>query len=83
MKELETMTWHSISETGSHFIDVSGLSKPARDRLMEIHQDDVDQLYSLRVTGRLRIFGIRDGGVLRVLWWDPDHQVCPAHKKHT
>jgi hypothetical protein len=83
MKELETMTWHSITETGSHFIDVSGLGKPARDRLMEIHQDDIDQVYSLRVTGRRRIFGIRDGGVLRVLWWDPAHQVCPAHKKHT
>jgi len=83
MKELETMTWHSITETGSHFIDVASLSKPARDRLMEIHQDDVDQLYSLRMAGRPRIFGIRDGGVFRVLWWDPRHEVCPSPKKHT
>jgi hypothetical protein len=83
MRELESMTWHAITETGSHFIDTSALSKPARDRLMEIQQDDVDQVYSLRVTGRRRIFGIRDGGVLRILWWDPDHQVCPAPKKHT
>jgi hypothetical protein len=83
MKELETMTWQAIGETGSHFIDVSGLSKSARDRLLAIQQDDVDQLYSLRVTGRRRIFGIRDGGTFRVLWWDPEHEVCPAQKKHT
>jgi hypothetical protein len=83
MKEIETMTWHAVTETGSHSIDVSALSKPARDRLMEIHQDDVDQVYSLRVTGRRRIVGIRDGGVLRILWWDPEHEICPAPKKHT
>jgi hypothetical protein len=83
MRELESMTWHAITETGSHFIDIVSLSKPARDRLMAIQQDDVDQLYSLRVTGRRRIFGIRDGGVLRILWWDPEHEVCPAPKKHT
>lgn len=83
MRELESMTWHAITETGSHFIDISSLSKPARNRLMEIQQDDVDQLYSLRMTGRRRIFGIRDGGVLRVLWWDPEHEVCPAPRKHT
>jgi hypothetical protein len=83
MKDVESMTWQAIGETGSHFIDVSGLAKAARDRLMKIHQDDVDQVYSLRVGARERIFGIRDGGVLRVLWWDPQHQVCPSPKKHT
>ena len=83
MRELESMTWHAITETGSHFIDTSALSKPARNRLMKIQQDDVDQVYSLRVTGRRRIFGLRDGGVLRILWWDPEHDVCPAPKKHT
>lgn len=83
MRELETMTWHAISETGSHFIDVVRLSAAARDRLMEIQQDDVDQVYSVRVTGRRRIIGIRDGGVLRVLWWDPSHEVCPAPRRHT
>jgi hypothetical protein len=83
MRELESMTWLAIADTGSHAIDVAGLCKRARDRLMEIQQDDVDQVYSLRVTGRRRIFGIRDGGVLRILWWDPEHEVCPAPKKHT
>jgi hypothetical protein len=83
MRELESMTWHAITDTGSHFIAASSLGRRARERLMEIQQDDVDQVYSVRVTGRRRIIGIRDGGVLRILWWDPEHEVCPAPKKHT
>ncbi|HST60034.1 MAG TPA: hypothetical protein VLK84_15115 [Longimicrobium sp.] len=83
MRELESMTWHAITETGSHFIETSALSRPARERLVTIQQDDVDQVYSVRVTGRRRIIGLRDGGVLRVLWWDPEHEVCPSAKKHT
>lgn len=83
LKELESMTWLAIAETGSHSIDVGALSRRARDRLIEIQQDDVDQVYSRRLTGRRRIFGIRDGGILRILWWDPEHEVCPAPKKHT
>lgn len=83
LSELESMTWHAIGETGSHFIDVSALVKRAQDRLAEIQQDDIDQVYSLRITGKRRVFGIRDGGVLRILWWDPEHAVCPAPKKHT
>jgi hypothetical protein len=83
LKEVESMTWQAIAGTGSHAIDVSSLAKAARDRLVEIQQDDVDQVYSLRCTGRRRIFGIREGGVLRILWWDPEHQVCPAPLKHT
>ncbi len=83
LKEFESMTWQAIADTGSHSIDVDRLAKPARARLVEIQQDDVDQVYSLRCTGRRRIFGIREGGVLRILWWDSEHEVCPAPLKHT
>jgi hypothetical protein len=84
LKEMETMTWSSIeSGTGSHFVDVGSLSKPARDRLAIIQQDDTDALFSLRITGRRRVWGIRASAVLKVLWWDPLHEVCPSPKKHT
>jgi hypothetical protein len=86
LKQLETMSWHEIeSKTGSHFIETgdTGFCKQARDRLAEIRQDDADALFSLRVTGRRRIWGIRDGGILRILWWDPEHEVYPSHLKGT
>ncbi len=77
------MRWHDIERSGSHFIDVSALTKTARDRLAELGQDDEDELFSIRLTGRERVFGIRDRWIFKILWWDPDHQVCPSYKKHT
>ena len=80
------MTWGEIlgkSGDKHHSIDVHRLSKTAQDRLREIRLDDIDDVISLRVTGQERIFGVRFGSVLRLLWWDPLHEVCPSQKKHT
>ena len=56
LKSLESMTWAEIKQnTGSHHVDKSDLIKSARDRLIEIRQDDIDQLFSLRVSGERRV----------------------------
>lgn len=81
--DFEGMTWQDIERGGSHNVSVEKLSKAARDRLTEINQDDLDELFSLRLSGKERIWGIRDRAVLRLLWWDPEHEVCPSIKKHT
>jgi hypothetical protein len=84
LKSLESMTWEEIDgPTGCHGVETWKLGKAARDRLTEIRQDDAAQLFSLRVTGRRRVWGILDEHVFRVLWWDPEHQVYPVEKKHT
>ena len=80
----ESMTWAQIEQgSGSHFVSTTDLIKVARVRLVEINQDDVDSLFSLRIGGKGRIWGIRDEHVLRILWWDAEHKVCPSPKKHT
>jgi len=83
LKQLESMTWGEIEGAEHHFVGVGGCCKKARDRLAELRHDDTDALFSVRVTGRKCIYGIRDGGVLSILWWDPEHEVYPAPKKHT
>ncbi|MEH3100246.1 hypothetical protein [Sphingomonas adhaesiva] len=84
LHDFEKMTWGEIDgPTGSHFVDVTAITKDARKRLPQIGILDVDQLFSLRITGKSRIWGIRDVAVLRVLWWDPEHLVCPSTLKHT
>jgi len=84
MAAMETMEWAEIeSGTGSHTIAVGSLSAEARKRLIEIRQDDIDDVFSLRITGAERVFGIRDQWILRILWWDPEHRVCPSFKKGT
>ncbi len=84
LSEYETMTWAEIDgPSGSHFVAVADIEKPAKERLVHLQFDDVDELFSLRLTGPGRIWGIRVGAVLRLLWWDPKHEVCPSDLKNT
>lgn len=82
-KKFSTMKWSEISGKRHHPIKVNRLIQEARTRLNEIEQEDVDVLYSLSVGSKPRIWGIKDRSSFKVLWWDPDHEVCPAIKKHT
>ena len=83
LSAFETMTWSEIERAGSHNVAVPDLAKAARDRLKELHLDDREELFSLRLTGKSRVWGIRDGRALDVMWWDPEHAVCPSYKKNT
>lgn len=83
-RDYESMTWEQIDgPTGSHGVEPWKLSQQAQVRLAAIRQDDAGELFSLRITGRRRVWGILDEHVLRILWWDPEHQVCPSPKRHT
>lgn len=79
----EQMTWGEIVRGGSHSVPIGKLVPDAQKRLSEINQDDVDDLFSLRLSGKQRILGIRTRSILKVLWWDPEHTACPSEKKHT
>ncbi len=91
VKWRETMTWAEILQqsggrrfgTNNHPVRVSKLIKRAQDRLEELEMDDIDELMSLRINGTARLFGIRAGRVLQVLWYDPKHEVCPSYKQNT
>ena len=86
LRSFESMTWSEIlvrDREENHRIQVQDICAKARERLISIRQDDIDHLVSLRVTGRRRMWGIEDGSVLKLLWWDPEHEICPAPKKGT
>ncbi len=81
LAEFEKLTWHEIlviSKKRNHSVLVSKLCSEARKRLAAILQDDIDEIVSLRLSGKERVWGIRQAGVFKVLWWDPKHQVCPS-----
>ncbi|WP_372570340.1 hypothetical protein [Ruegeria jejuensis] len=79
----EVMSEADLSAAGCHAIPLEHLSKAAQHRLIELELDDLDALYSFRLTGKARVFGVARHHYLRVLWYDPDHLVCSSHKKHT
>ena len=81
--ELESFHFSQLPQQGSHSVKVSKLSSEAQKRLVEINQDDNDALYSFRISGKNRFWCILQGNIFGVLWWDPEHLVCPSQKKHT
>jgi hypothetical protein len=86
LAQFEGQTWNEIlliAKGKNHTIAKSDLSKAARDRLAELRLDDVDYVISLRLSGKERVFGLKHDVALTLLWWDPDHLVCPAQLKHT
>jgi len=77
------MKWSEILGDRHHRVFVSDIIRKAQDRLVEIEQSDIDQLYSLAISGDKRIWGIRDRHIFKVLWWDPKHEICPSLLRHT
>lgn len=78
---LEASTWAEICITRkkkNHSVLVSKLCKEARDRLKELNLDEYEELISLRLSGPERVWGYPYQDALTLLWWDPDHQVCPS-----
>lgn len=83
-KDKEGINWAELKANGgSHNVEISKIEKNAQKRLEELFLDDRDQLFSMRFTGEKRVWGIRDGNVFKILWWDPKHEICPSRKKHT
>ena len=88
LKDFEGKTWAIIANqssgrsrgTRNHHITCSDLVKGARKRLKQINMDDLGQLYSLRLEGKRRLFGVVQGHVFKLLWYDPRHEICPSRR---
>lgn len=86
---IERLTWHEIMSASkggyhskgskSHHVDVESLTREAQERLQYLHIYE-DQLFSLRISGTKRLWGIIDSGTFNILWYDPDHKLCPSSK---
>jgi hypothetical protein len=86
LAQFETMTWAEVNHpnTGCHPIKVIDLCSKAQKRLAEIKVFEFEEeLFFLRLSGKERLWGIRERHVFKILWWDPMHEVYPVDKKHT
>jgi len=84
LSTLERQTWREILQPSTgrrkhHYMPVDQICKSAREQLEEKRLDDTDALVSLRIGQTERVWGILQGGVLLVLWWDPDHLIYPMN----
>ena len=84
----ETQTWGEIMianggrkhGTNSHFDNISELTAEFKERWKQLHLEEYDQVFSLRLTGERRIFGILEGAVLSIVWYDAEHKAYPTSK---
>lgn len=87
IKSVEGCSWMDIEKathngkSNSHFVNVKDLIPWAHKRLEELGHKDRDQLYSLRLKGTLRLYGIRDFTCLKIIWIDTEHKIYPSHRR--
>lgn len=90
LKSNENRRWSEIfveANKQNHSLKPKNLNLCAIKRLEELRIEQ-DAIYSLRVTGKHRIYGYFSDKVFNILWFDDDHGdnetcVCPSRKKHT
>jgi hypothetical protein len=88
LRSFESMTWAVIDSkpkshgpgSSSHFIAISKLNNQAKRRLKQLKKDKIEELYSLRLSGTERIFGFFEGRSFHLLWYDPNHEICPVKR---
>ena len=80
----EGSEWPEIEKGGSHFVAPNKIITVAQRRFAELRLDTrADELFSLRLSAKERIWGLRKQNVFSALWWDPEHAICPSVLKHT
>jgi hypothetical protein len=83
LRYFESMTWGEIdANRHNHPMPLDKIPKTARERLKERELDDLE-LYSFHLSGKKRIWGIREREAFYIIWWDPEHTVYRVQKKHT
>lgn len=88
LKENEGMTWGEIMSssggrthgTNNHYEDVSKLIPEAQKRWRNLHLEEYDRVFSLRLNGVQRLYGILQDGVFRIVWFDQEHEIYPTKK---
>jgi len=85
LKNYETRTWKEIQsdKKRDHPVAFEKLANEAQKRIKELRYDDIDELYRFKLSGKKRVWGIVHGYIFKILWWDPEHTVCPSPKKNT
>jgi hypothetical protein len=79
----ESMTWNEIfviARKQNHAIPVSKLRCSIARKWMERNMPDQDTLWTLRLSGAERVWGVLSGGAYQVIFWDPEHLIFPTEK---
>lgn len=81
-REVKEMKFNSKRRTRAlhHSQPVESICAEARRRLDEIGRGDQEEVFRLRHGNTIRVWGVLEGPVFSILWFDRDHQICPSEK---
>lgn len=93
LQDFESMKWQEILEsaggksegkgTNNHFINAEKLPKKEKVAFEKRgFKDQFDEVFSLRLSGEERLFGVVDLNKFYVLWYDAEHKFFPVKLKH-
>jgi len=81
--EFERKTWNEIlvfAKKQNHSVPVSGLKCPRARKWMRENMPDQEELWSLRLSGAERIWGVYSEGVFNLIFWDPEHLIWESER---
>ena len=83
LAHFEKKTWNEIfviEKKHNHAVSVADLRCPLAKSWMRKNMPDQDFLWTLRLSGPERVWGIYSQGVYQLLFWDPEHNILPTQK---
>jgi hypothetical protein len=86
LASLERSTWNDIfvrDARNNHEIPVNTLKCATAKKWMAENMPDQPSLWTIRVTGKERIWGILSESAYQIVFWDPEHLIWEVAKKNT
>lgn len=87
LQTYEKNTWdeirlysHGNGKSNNHNVSIQNLCKEAQDRLEYLGFSDRSEIYSLRLEGKIRIYGFKELNYLDIIWVDLSHEIYPCDK---
>jgi hypothetical protein len=79
-REVKELKFNSQRRTRAlhHSQPVESICTEARQRLDAMGRGDQEEVFRLRHGNTIRVWGVLEGPVFSILWFDRDHQVCPT-----
>lgn len=87
LRSFESMTINELFRCGGELgkcYDVASIPNPnARERLEAMRLGYMEEIYRLRLGNKPRLYGFLVRNAFHIVWWDPEHEIWPASKRHT
>lgn len=84
LQGLESQTWGEIrqQDNGCHTVQCNKFITEAKKRMAELKLT-YEEMFSIRIDGKKRLYGVIEDGVFLMIWYDREHEIYPSKKKHT